>query len=42
VHARVIRRGVMDRSKLEEAPGSGFVQCDRKTYRNKMPDQVWA
>ena len=33
-------RGVADRTKLEEAPGSGFVECDRKTYRNKMPDQV--
>ena len=31
-----------DRIKLEEAPGSGFVQCDRNTYRNKMCDQVWA
>jgi hypothetical protein len=35
-------RGVQDRSKLEEEAGSGFVQCDRKTYRNKMPDQVRA
>jgi hypothetical protein len=33
-------RGVQDRFKLEEEAGSGFVQCDRKTYRNKMPDQV--
>ena len=29
-----------DRAKLEEESGSGFVQCDRKAYRNKMPDQV--
>lgn len=42
IHPRAIRRGVADRIKLEEAPGSGFVQCDRKTYRNKMCDQVWA
>ena len=40
IHGRNIRRGVRDRLKLEEAPGSGFVMCDRKTYRNKMSDQV--
>ena len=40
LHWRNMSRGVQDRFKLEEEAGSGFVQCDRKTYRNKMPDQV--
>ena len=40
IHWRSVNRGVKDRAKLEEEAGSGFVMCDRKTYRNKMPDQV--
>ena len=42
VHFRNIKRGVQDRRKLEEEPGSGYVMCTRKTYRNKMPDKVWS
>ena len=37
---RNVRRGLQDRNALEEHPGSGFVACSRKTYRNKMPDKV--
>lgn len=42
VHLRNINRGVTDRTALEEAKGSGFVECSRSRYRNKMPDLVWA
>ena len=41
VHWRNIARGVADRSALQEKKGTGFVECTRKEYRNKMPDQVF-
>ena len=40
IHIRNVKRGVADRTALQEKKGSGFVQCSRKEYRNKMPDLV--
>ena len=37
---RNVSRACNDRTKLEEAPDSGYVACSRKTYRNKMSDKV--
>jgi len=37
---RNVLRAVKDRFALQEHPGSGYVACSRKTYRNKMPDKV--
>lgn len=42
MHPRNVRRGVQDRTKLEEAKDSGYVKCTQKRYRNKIPDKAWA
>lgn len=40
VRCNNMSRAIKDRAKIKESPDSGYVECTRKTYRNKNPDQV--
>ena len=40
VHPRVVSRGILNRKKLDEAPGTGYVKATRAKYRNAISDQA--
>ena len=40
IHPRRIAKGTEDRKKMNEAEGTGWIQCSKKKYRNSIPDEV--